>query len=55
MRTDATPFFGALGTFTAFAFENANHFVGALAGIVTVGYVATKWVFLIRDRRRPRR
>lgn len=54
MNNDATAHFGAAGTLFAFAFANVNHAVGALAGLVTVGYVLTKWVFLFRDRRRAR-
>lgn len=52
MNHDHAPVVGASGTFLSFVLADSNQVLSFLSALVALGYVGTKWVFLIVDRRR---
>ena len=51
MNHDTTPAIGAAGTLATIGLTNINALVSLLVGLATLGYILTKWFFLIRSRR----
>jgi hypothetical protein len=48
---DHTPTVGLIGTALSISLENVNQSLAAFSALVAIGYVGTKWFFLIRDRK----
>lgn len=55
MNHDHTAPVGLAGTLATLTLGDAHLVAGLCVAIVTVGYVGSKWYFLIRDRTRRRR
>ena len=51
---DPTHFIGAGGTLGTLFLADINSVLSLLVGLVSLGYVITKWVLLVRSRRRER-
>jgi hypothetical protein len=51
---DPTPLVGAGGTLGTLFLADINSVLSMLVGLVSLGYVLTKWILLIRNRRRHR-
>jgi hypothetical protein len=49
---DPTPLVGASGTLGTLVLADINNLLSLLVGLVSLGYVITKWVLLVRSRRR---
>ena len=56
MNRDAmkTSTVGVLGTATTLTLKEFNDVVAAIAGVLTVAYMLTKWIVLIRDMRKQK-
>jgi hypothetical protein len=55
MNHDHTAAVGFTGTVATLTLGDAHLLAGLCVAFVTVGYVGSKWFFLIRDRRRARK
>jgi len=45
---------GVLGTATTLTLKEFNDVVAAIAGVLTVAYMVTKWIVLIREMRKQK-
>jgi len=52
MREDPTPLIGAGGTLGTALLSNINSVLSIAVGLASLGYVVTKWILLVRSRRR---
>jgi hypothetical protein len=51
---DPTPLVGASGTLGTLVLADINNVLSLLVGLVSLGYVLTKWILLVRARHRRR-
>ena len=52
MRHDLTPLIGGAGTIGTAILSNIHSLLSIAVGLASLGYVLTKWVLLVRSRRR---
>jgi hypothetical protein len=52
MRHDLTPLIGGAGTIGTAILSNIHSILSIAVGVASLGYVVTKWVLLVRSRRR---
>lgn len=52
MRHDLTPLIGGAGTIGTAILSNIHSLLSIAVGVASLGYVLTKWVLLVRSRRR---
>ena len=52
MRHDLTPLIGGAGTIGTAILSNIHSLLSIAVGVASLGYVVTKWVLLVRSRRR---
>ena len=52
MRHDLTPLIGGAGTIGTVILSNIHSILSIAVGLASLGYVLTKWVLLVRSRRR---
>lgn len=52
MRHDLTPLIGGAGTIGTAILSNIHSILSIAVGLASLGYVVTKWVLLVRSRRR---
>lgn len=51
---DPTPLVGAGGTLGTLFLADINSALSLMVGLVSLGYVLTKWILLVRNRHRHR-
>ena len=52
MRHDLTPLIGGAGTIGTALLSHIHSVLSIAVGVASLGYVVTKWVLLVRSRRR---
>jgi hypothetical protein len=52
MRHDLTPLIGGAGTIGTALLSNIHSVLSIAVGLASLGYVLTKWILLVRSRRR---
>jgi hypothetical protein len=52
MRHDLTPLIGGAGTIGTAILSNIHSVLSIAVGLASLGYVLTKWILLVRSRRR---
>lgn len=51
MNQDTTPIFATAGLLATLGLADINGVISLLVGLVTLGYIVTKWLYLLRERR----
>jgi len=50
--TDKTALYGIIGTVSSISIMYANEIIAALAGLITIGFMARKWYLMERDKKK---
>ena len=50
MNQDTTPIVATAGLLAALGLSDINGVISLLVGLVTLGYIVTKWIFLVKSR-----
>ena len=51
MNQDTTPIIATGGLLATLGLSDINGIISLLVGLVTLGYIVTKWLYLVRSRR----
>ena len=51
MNQDTTPLVATAGLLATLGLSDINGIISLLVGLVTLGYIVTKWLYLVRARR----
>ena len=50
MNQDTTPIVATAGLLATLGLSDINGVISLLVGLVTLGYIVTKWIFLVKSR-----